>query len=239
MESTISRTALPMTVGFFICICKRSSLNTVVEFNLRLCSGRTNAYPCIICQFIVQNVGVRKSCRFHCACCHICDRVCLVISYSNYFVSCKFCRRILTQGIHDLLDLLKSFDSLHGYRLDRIFVITKLFIHLDHCIPQSLALRLVVCCCFAKCHCRNDCILVSCICTDQAAIALFKSKEIGSFSALFKSEDLLSDKLESCQDLDQFYTVPLGDCICKVCGNNCLDQCTVLRKASVYGFAAG
>ena len=58
-----------------------------------------------------------------------------------------------------------------------------------------------------------------------------------SFSALFKSKDLLSDKLKSCKDLDQFYTIPLGDCICKIGCNNCLDQCTVLRKASVYGFA--
>ena len=151
-------------------------------------------------------------------------------------MSCKFCRRILTQRIHDLLDLLKSFDSLHGHRLDRIFIITKLFVHLDHCIPESLALSLVVCSSFAECHCSNDRIFVPCICTDQAAVALFKSKEIASLAALLESKDLLSDKLKSCQNLDQLHSVSLRDRICQVCGNDCLDQCAILRKTSVDCF---
>ena len=152
-------------------------------------------------------------------------------------MSCKFCRRILTQRIHDLLNLLKSFDSLHCYRLNCIFIIAELLIHLDHCIPQSLTLCFVVCCCLTKRHSRNDCILVSCICTDEAAITFFKTKEIGTFSTVFKTEDLLSDKFESGQYFDQVYTVAFCDCISKVCGYDCLDQCTVFRKTSVYCLA--
>ena len=152
-------------------------------------------------------------------------------------MSCKLCRRILTECCHNLLDLLESLNAFHGNCLDRIFIISKLLIHVDHCIPESLALCLVVSCCLTKCHSCNDSIFISCIGSDQAAVALLKSEKICTLATVFKSKDLLSDVFKSGKYFDEVYTVSLGDRICQVCCNNSLYKSSILRKASVYSLS--
>ena len=98
----------------------------------------------------------------------------------------------------------KSFDTFQCDRLDVIFVVAVFLVHIDHGIPQCLTLCLVVSCCFTQSHRCNDRIFVSCMCSDQAAIALLESEEVGSFSTLFKTKDLLSDVFESGQDFDEY-----------------------------------
>ena len=149
-------------------------------------------------------------------------------------MSCKLCRRILTKSIHDLLDLLKSFNSFQSYGFDIILIISVLIIHLDHCIPESFSLSFIVSGSLAQCHCSHNRILISCICTDQTAIALFKAEKISSLSTVLKSQDLLTDKLKSCQNLNEINAIAFCNGICQIAGNNCLDQSAVLRKASVY-----
>ena len=71
------------------------------------------------------------------------------------------------------------------------------------------------------------------MCSDQAAIALLESEEVGSFSTLFKTKDLLSDVFESGQDFDETQSVGSGDRSCHVCSNDRADYCSVFRKAAV------
>ena len=231
------KNCLAHCVGFLVCICKRGSFYSIVEFHFRLCTGRSYAYPCIVCKLIVKNIGIRKACRFLLSCSKICDLIQLVVTDSSYFMSCKLCRRILTECCHNLLDLLESLNAFHGNCLDRIFIISKLLIHVDHCIPESLALCLVVSCCLTKCHSCNDSIFISCIGSDQAAVALLKSEQICTLATVFKSKDLLSDVFKSGKYFDEVYTVSLGDRICQVCCNNSLYKSSILRKASVYSLS--
>ena len=69
------------------------------------------------------------------------------------------------------------------------------------------------------------------MCTDQAAITFLKSKQICTLFALLKAQDLLSDILKSGQYLDQTDSVGLCNGICKVCGNDRLNQRTILRQS--------
>ena len=152
-------------------------------------------------------------------------------------MSGKLSRRILTKCCHDLLDLLKSLDTLHGNCLNGILIVTELLIHIDHCIPESLALCLIVSSSFAKCHGSNNGILVSCIGSDKAAVALLKSEKICTLATVLKSEDLLSDVFESGKYFDKIHVVSLGNGICQVCCNDSLYKSSVLRKASVYSLS--
>ena len=114
---------------FCICILQGGSFHAIIEFHLRLCSGRTNTQPCIVGHIEIQNVGLWKPCRFHLFGLQIGDGVFLVITEGGYLVIANLCRRILSQGIHNLLDLCQPFDSLQRDGFDTVFVIAVTLIH--------------------------------------------------------------------------------------------------------------
>ena len=150
-------------------------------------------------------------------------------------VSSDLCRRILAQCLKDLLNLLKSFDTFQGDGFDIIFVVAVALIHIQHCIPERLALCFIESCCFSEGHGCNNSIFISRVGTDQAAVALLKSKQVCTLTALFKAKDLLSDILKSSQHLDQACPIIFCNGICHICGNDGLDQNAVIRK-SFYCF---
>ena len=118
------KNSLAHCIGFLVCICKRCSLNAIIEFNLRLCSGRSYAQPCIIGKIIVENIGIRKSCRLLLTCCKICDLIQLVVTcrqspYSPAISAGGFC----TKCFHDLLDLCQTFNSFQGDGLNVILIV--------------------------------------------------------------------------------------------------------------------
>ena len=51
----------PTALDFRLSIIKGGSLNAIVEFDLRLGSGRTDAEPCAVVHIIVKNIGLRKT----------------------------------------------------------------------------------------------------------------------------------------------------------------------------------
>ena len=97
---------------FRVGILQRSSLYAVIEFDFRFCTGRSYAQPCVVCQIVIKDVGIRKTCSGHFSRLHIFDLVGLVVPCFQHFISCDLCRRIFTQRLQNLLDLCKSLDSL-------------------------------------------------------------------------------------------------------------------------------
>ena len=107
------------------------------------------------------------------------------------------------EGLQDGLDLLQTLDAFEGDGLDIIFIITIFLIHIDHGIPESLTLCLIVSRSLAEGHRGNDCILIPGMGADEAAVALLETEEVSAFSALLKAQDLLADVLEAGQNLDE------------------------------------
>ena len=81
----------------------------------------------------------------------------------------------------------QSLDAFEGDGLDIIFIIAIFLIHIDHGIPEGLTLCLIVSCSLAESHRCNDCILISGMGADEAAVALLESEEVSAFSALSQS----------------------------------------------------
>ena len=69
------------------------------------------------------------------------------------------------------------------------------------------------------------------MCTDQTSVALLKSEEICAIMFCLKLQHLLSNELESCQNLYELHAVALRHLIYKVCCNDRLDQCAILRQS--------
>ena len=84
---------------------------------------------------------------------------------------------------------------------------------------------------FAQCHCRYDRILISCMCSDQATIALFKSENILAFSCRLKSQNLLPYILKSRQNFNQSEVVSLCNGVSHIACNNRFDQAAVIRQS--------
>ena len=97
--------------GLRLSIIKGGSLNAIVEFDLRLSSGRTDAEPCAVVHIIVKNIGLRKTCLLYFARRNLCDRVLLVVTDRSYLVTAKCLRRVLAEVLHNFLDLRKSLNS--------------------------------------------------------------------------------------------------------------------------------
>ena len=72
---------------------------------------------------------------------------------------------------------------------------------------------------------------------DQTAVALFKAKQIGSLAALFKAQNLLSDKLKSCKHFNKTQTIRFGDRCRHIGRYDGTDHCSVLRQTSLNCFS--
>ena len=104
--------SLSQFLGFLVCICQGGSLYAVIELGLGLCSGRAHAQPCLILQVLVEHVGGRKAGRLYLSGSHVADGICLVISHRDNLASCKFSRSVVSEILHNLLNLLQSLDTL-------------------------------------------------------------------------------------------------------------------------------
>ena len=215
-----------------LCILYAAALNTHVEFDLGLGSGRTCTAPCIVGKFEVQNVGLGKSGGGLLAGLHVNDHIVLVITELLHLQVTECLRRILTKLFHDLCDLSCTVDTLHGDSILSLLEVTVLFIHGYHHIPQSHIMLLAVCSHFAQTHNSYNSVLISCMGTCQTAVALFQTKYIIVAASLLEELDLLTDELEPCQYFDQLYAVSLGNGLCHIGGNNGGYQCRILGHSA-------
>ena len=87
---------------------------------------------------------------------------------------------------------------------------------------------LAICCHFAQTHHCYDRILISCVGTCQAAVALFQAKYVVVAAGLLEELDLLANELEAGQYLDQLYAVSLRNRFGHVGGNDGSYQCGIL-----------
>ena len=110
-----------------------------------------------------------------------------------------------------------------------ILEVTVLLIHGYHRIPQSHVVLLAVSCYLAQTHHCYDRILISCVGTCQAAVALFQAKYVVVAAGLLEELDLLANELEAGQYLDQLYAVSLRNRFGHVGGNDGSYQCADSR----------
>ena len=141
--------------------------------------------------------------------------------------------RIITQLFHHGSYLFKTFLALLGDGILGLFVITVLLVHLYHHIPEGDTLLLAVACHFTEAHNSHNCVLIPCMGTCQAAVALFQAENIIVAAGLFEFLDLLAYILKAGKHVYFLHAVCLCDSVSHICGNDGGYQCRVLRHGAV------
>ena len=93
------------------------------------------------------------------------------------------------------------------------FVIAIGLVEVLHLLAEGKTFGLIVSGCFAESHNGNNGVLVSCVGSFQAAVALLVTEEELMAVILLEELDLLADVFETGQSLDQGYVVSLCDCL--------------------------
>ena len=133
--------------------------------------------------------------------------------------------RIVTKLVHKGCDLLSAFLALHGDSVLTFLVVAVLVVHIDHSVPNALALLLVESSELAEHHNRYNSVLISCVGSCQASVRLLETEYIVvALAVLLEELDLLADVLKACENLDVLKAIVLSNSLSHVGCNDCCNE---------------
>ena len=188
---------LPLFLGIFLV----SAFNSCVIFDLRLGSGRTHANPGLVFQLEIEHVGLRQSQLGGLSGSNVGANAGTVIFHSKHFEGAYALRGVGAEALHQSVDLCFSFHSLEGLGDQVLFVIAIGLVEVLHLLAEGKTFGLIVSGCFAESHNGNNGVLVSCVGSFQAAVALLVTEEELMAVILLEELDLLADVFETGQSL--------------------------------------